>query len=334
MDFFEDRLREAVVDPQDVPVESLRAAIRPTGAKAKLPLILDLVRMAHRRQVQDDASTAFRKAVNAKEPLVPAAGSEQLMSILALSCLIEAFSGTGAVARPVTAAALSVRAVSAAGWAAAHPDLPNYARRCVDVAATRTRENPASWTAPRFADLADGSTETLDPNDPAHAFALLATEREITQGNFESLRKVIEGFSAGVLFQQHVSKEQQDVVWWLLTAPEPSSTQSQAVNAGVTFAESSRFIPGPLATDQLLRHRLGNIHNDDVPTDSLVGLWPRAPIINVSAVDGYNDLMPILMALHGSPPPTLVATLTAGAVARSIVDEMLLLRLLKIERIV
>jgi hypothetical protein len=324
-DQFEDILREAVLTPETVDVDALRVAVRPAGAKIKLPLVLDLVRLAHHRPPSSEGDEAFRKALNAKEPVIQDSGQAQLLSILATSTLINAFSLNANADLGVNAAAMAVRCVRLAGWTPAHVDLGPHADRWLDFRARAARVLPALPGRP--ADLpAPEGLNAADQSIPAINTALDAVSSEMVNRGRQALDG-LGSLSTAVAARERIAEEQQSLLWWLASAWAVSDPTLMAITAASELSSLTRLLPGPFAIEELLRRKLGTSFKKPV---EIATLGERAATVALPGLSldiplTATEFFPLFAILRGGDP-TLIEPLelAAGIVARSLYDEAML----------
>lgn len=327
-DQFEDILREAVVTFDTVDVSALKAAVRPTGVKAKLPLTLDLVRLAHHQRATADGDAAFRKAIRGKEGLVEETGQRQLISILATCCLIDAFSLDKGAELGITSAALAVRTVRLGGWTPAHVDLRPFADRWLAFQAQAARPLP-TWPEPltRPAELEAIQAPTLEQPSVEQAFTSINSHMVQLQAEQKQLRDAVGALAAAATLDYRANREQRDVLWWLQSASKPREARLAATTAASDLASFTQLIPGPLASEQILRRRLGPSFDEVIPVAELnglarTGMWPG---LNVAIPPATRDLFPVLTYLRGETTGGISEeSLTGGELARALYDEVML----------
>jgi hypothetical protein len=324
-DQFEDILREAILTPETVDVDALRAAVRPVGGKIKLPIVLDLVRLAHHRPASSEGDEAFRKALNAKEPVIQDSGQAQLLSILATSTLINAFSLNTAADFGVTAAALAVRCVRVSGWTPAHADLGPHADRWLEFRARAARVLAALPGRPADLPLPEG-LETVEESASAISTALHAVGSEIVNRERHILDSVAD-LSNAVAARELIIEEQQSLLWWLISAWAVSGPAVMAVTAASELSSLTRLLPGPFATEELLRRKLGATF--DIPVEIATlgerGAAVTSPGLAFNIPQTVTDFFPLLAILRGGDPALIdPLELPAGVVARSLYDEAML----------
>ncbi len=324
-DQFEDILREAVLTPETVDVDALRVAVRPAGGKIKLPLVLDLVRLAHHRPASSEGNEAFRKALNAKERVIQDSGQAQLLSILATSTLINAFSLNANADPGVNAAAMAVRCVRLAGWTPAHVDLGPHADRWLEFRSRAARVLPGLPGRPPDLPAPEGIKPT-EQSLPAISAALDAVSSEMVNRERQAL-DALGSLSAAVAGRELITEEQQSLLWWLGSAWAVSDPMLMAITSASELSSLTRLLPGPFATEELLRRKLGTSFEKPV---EIAALGERAatvpwPGLTLDIPQAATEFFPFLAILRGGDP-TLIEPLelAAGTVARSLYDEAML----------
>lgn len=323
LDIFTDRIRTAVVALSTIDVEKLHHAVRPVGAKIRLPLVLDLVRLAHRQPANTRAAGAFLKELNPNdgERLVAAEQSE-LISLLAVASLIEAFDATKDVPG-ATAAALAVMTVKRAGWRAAHPDVDAYAQRWLTVQAQAVRHKEPWPGAPPL--LQGAQPVSKDDTLSARAIDREIQKLRAAMGSIASDR---ESLREAARRNDRLEEEQRGLLWWLLSAQPMGPAAERAVVTAASVVALLGFVPAPTPTDELLRRRLGDAYHEPV---NLTAHAPRKSLgesLGEHAVtDRCHGLVPLLgMHLADPSDASVELTVSAGELARGLIDEALLVR--------
>jgi hypothetical protein len=327
---FADRLLTAVVSQDSLDVAALHHAVRPVGAKSRLPSILDVVRLAHRRPTSKKATDSLVRELNGKLP-APIVTQEQheLLALLAASSLIELFSEAGD--RPaVTAAALAVKTVKRGGWTAAHGDLDLFADAFLKGRASASRQRRALPKLPQPLAKMISLVEPSRGEQAAH-YSWPRTLRE-----FKSIRATVEGLHDGLhdlgeayAHNQAVAAEQQDMLWWMLSAPPSASAFEAGLDAAAELGAILRFAPAPRALEQVLRRRLGNqydlpvLSTDLADTDAESG---RVFEALVGVPSHAVDFAPVVVSASRGSTPGLA--MTTGEFSRALLDELQLVRLI------
>ncbi|HST32931.1 MAG TPA: hypothetical protein VLJ80_05360 [Solirubrobacteraceae bacterium] len=324
-DQFDDILREAVLAPEAVDTDAIRAAVKPVGPKIKLPLVLDVVRLAHHRTVTVAGDEAFRKAINAKEPVIEASGQAQFLSILATLTLINAFSLNTNADFGVTAAALAVRSVQFANWSPAHIDLRPHADRWLAFRARAARVMPPFPGQPAKLAAPEGF-DAVEQSMPALSAAIQKTGSELVDRERHALAAV-GALSTTVAARDLIAQEERSFLWWLLSAWTVSDKNMMAVLAASELSSLTRLLPGPPASDELLRRKLGPVFDEPIELGALpkVAADLTAPGLALDIPEGTTDFFPLLGILRGGDPGLVEPfELPAGVIAQSLYDEAML----------
>lgn len=307
-DPFQDRLREAIVEPADVDVEGLRRAVRNVGKK-RLPRDgLGLVRMAHGIYADASDEAIFRRTLSEHAGSVVIDGGRQLISVLALCTLVEAFSRKGV--RTALPAALAVRSAAYQAWRVVHPDLLSYADLYLGELATVTRQPMSS------------------PDEAVRATRLPV---EASEGDGDAIRSrldrtvevvdALRGALRALTQTAEVDEEQRGLVWWLLSSHDASSPSVAAIE----LAELTRLIPGPRAADELLRARLQEPPTAGKLASGAGGVPPSLPASVPRVRNEIADFCATLMALEQGDEANGDSR-NGVAAARGLYDQILLVR--------
>jgi len=230
---FEDRLREATVEPHSVDFSALRSAASKASTQMTSARALALIRLAHNQMDESEpGATEFVRRINGHDHLVDEHGQDQLVALLAVEALIALLS------RNVQAigvfAASAVRCADHAGWKPAHPDLTAVARHFLEQRAVSVRERVPI----------DSPLAKAKPKSP------IGTAQHAEE-ELQTLREIVKGDRARVW-------ERDELTWWLL-----SETRSAGVfGIAQSFNYAISFLPEPLTTDEMLTFKLGKKPSD------------------------------------------------------------------------
>lgn len=314
---FEDRLREATIQPSRARVEGLSAAINRIVEAKRPPAVGDSitrVRLAFHLPVGDEQLDGFLAQLNRGETAVIENRTDrQLISLLAACALIGRFAkrdslrATAAIPA-LTIAGLAIRILDSSGAKAIHPDLVSSASAWLDFQGRQLREAGAQSPprAPARATPAENQSEVeLHGMDISNLFSYsddLAGWLEASAG------------STGV----GVLREQSLVLWWLNggggdTEPTNLAFQSAIDLAGLTLS------PPPPSRSAFLQRRLGEKKDAEIDPEVFEEVRAAHPEL-IQDAGNVGDLIPLLHKGKCEPMPAL-------ALASSLYEEIVLVRL-------
>jgi hypothetical protein len=332
---FSELIRPAAVSLDTLDVEGLWDASRPTGVKVKLPLILDLVRLAHRQPIDVRPRLAFVRSVNGRRspPLVDESQGE-LVRLLATATLIRAFQQSSEQAA-VTAAALAVVACSRPAWQPSHPALYEAAQAYIAANSVKSRipaDPPSAGVnlGGEFNVLVTRQTQQDPPTSyQALSPAQVSSALDKTRGGVESVSAALTETHQWVIRRELQSQEQLAFAWWLMSASTEDMGVPLAIATAAEVVPLIRFPLAPHSLDELLKKRLGHeifasIIRPPTDTDSL-NVDVRQRLARLAAVPQHiEDLCPVHNDLAAGRLPSVRDELTVGELTRRLIVEQLL----------
>jgi hypothetical protein len=159
------------------------------------------------------------------------------------------------------------------------------------------------------------------------AFSSLNDHIAALEAERQRIRDTVGALVTAGALDRRAGREQRDVLWWLQSASEPRETRVAAASAAADLASFTQVLPGPLATEQVLRRKLGTAFDERIPTAQLqglgqVGAWRG---LNVTLPAAALDLFPVLTLFRGGAATGVCeGSLTGGEFARSLYDEAML----------
>lgn len=225
-DEFADRVREATVDDRLLDIPKLKEAAAAASTNLNGERALSLVLAAHHRPLPPAEDVELRQRFNSPDPVVEAAGENQLLAVLAGEALILAFererAGVGLIP------GLAVRCAAHAGWRPVHADVTAaaatyllrralYLRNHIPLGSRLIKEKPKNE---------DGSA------------ARALEEIEVLRGYVQHDRQRL--------------WERDQVAWWLLSESRPESPLALAQE----YAQCLWFLPEPPATREMISAKL------------------------------------------------------------------------------
>jgi hypothetical protein len=223
-----DRLREAILTPEEVDIEALKAAAAAAGSEISPERAMTLVRLAHHQTVQPELLADALERMNTPGEVLTS-NDEQLIAVLACEALILNFARVRYTRGELPA--LAIPCARHAGWTPVHPDLESHA---------------ASYRASRSIAVRERPFGMPEPKRPADA----AADWEPTPSEeYRVLRDV-------VAMDRLATREREALAWWLLSQTRPR----HPVSVALELSASIHFMPEPLAATEMLRAKL------DMPT--------------------------------------------------------------------
>jgi hypothetical protein len=225
---YEDRLREATVEPRALNFSALHSAAAKASTQLTADRTLTLVRLAYRREGPSESANDFNDRINADEELI-GAEQKQLQALVAVESLIALFSRN--VQYVGVFAALAIRCAQHAEWQPAHPDLVTHAELFLSQRAVTARSQQ-----PVGATLAKAKPKH-EPGTAERAEEEVATLREYVRLDRDRLW------------------EREQLAWWLLSESRPLT----AFGIAQSFNHALAFLPEPPSTDQMLKTKLAKV---------------------------------------------------------------------------
>ncbi|NUT35912.1 MAG: hypothetical protein HOV79_22890 [Hamadaea sp.] len=254
-DLFADWHRAGGLDPAAVDLDKRWKAIETLADKPAGGTVVALTRLAHRQEADADALATVQAPFKKEDATFAMRGNAHELAVLSGAVLIRLLEARSAAATFAAYATLS------ASWTHGAPlveDLTDLAGRYVIRNGGRARRGldqgePGSWrtSMQSMSDkVAWGGSYTYD---------------------FAPLRSYINQVVNGVDRAFRASEEQADIMWWLLSGgqQESSSAAKVIVFGARRLATLVRELPGPPATDELLRHHFDYCETDEVSDTEL-----------------------------------------------------------------
>lgn len=220
-DPFNNRIREATVIPTEETVELLRQATKAASTSLGSADALELVRVAHGREVSAEACERLRARFNAKGQVVED-HHYQLFTTLSAITLIGVFDRPTFVHGLLPA--LAVRSAGAQRWAPVHPDVFTHAEFYI-------RERALVMRRPVAAD----------------DFKHVPKEGEGPDPMVE-----IKALRSSLLRDRQLRDESEHLIWWVASRELPRSS----TDAAAEFESLLGFVPEPNGAAELFRAKL------------------------------------------------------------------------------
>jgi hypothetical protein len=316
---FEDRLREAAIQPSRTQVEGLASAVDRIVEAKRPPAVGDLVtriRLAFRLPVTDAQLDGFLGQLNRGETAVVKSSSDrQLISLLAACTLIGRFAkrdslrATAAIPA-LTIASLAVRTLDSSGAEAVHPDLVSFASSWLDFQGRQLRE-AGTQSPPRVPARATATENQSEVELHGAEISVLFGYSNDLAGWLES-----SAGSAGVA----VLREQSLVLWWLNAGALDVEPTKLAFQSALELAAMT-LSPPPPSRRELLQRRLAEHGEAKIDPNIFEEMRAANPNL-IRDATGIGDLVPLLHKGAWDQMPAL-------ALASSLYEEMMLARLFR-----